>query len=230
MKTRFIVPAVLLLSASTQAAEVSSTTSFTNDYRFRGISQSAGDAAVQGSIDIGYDNGIYAGVWGSNVDFGDDAHLEIDWYVGYGADINDDFSWDATVYYYTYPGYEDVDGEYLELDLNLYYGDLNLEYAHSNDYFNTSETGQYLALNYSVGITEEISIDLHAGRSFGDYWNGDLDINDYNDYSVGVSGSVAGLDLSAAYLFNDVEDADKTDGSQAYANDDTLLLTISRSF
>lgn len=230
MKTRFLVPAVLIFSASAQAAEVSSTINFTNDYRFRGISQTAGDPAVQGSIDVGYDNGIYAGIWGSNVDFGDDAHLEIDWYAGYGADINDDMSWDATLYYYTYPGYDDVDGDYVELDLNFYYGDLNFEYAHSNDYFNTSETGQYVALNYSLSVTEEISLDLHAGRSFGDYWNGDLDINNYNDYSVGLSGSYAGIDLSAAYLFNNIKDADKTDGSQPYANDNTFLLSISRSF
>ncbi len=229
MKTRLIVPAVLLFSASLQAAEVSSTTGFTSDYRFRGISQSAGDAAIQGSIDVGYDNGIYAGVWGSNVDFGDDAHLEIDWYVGYGADINDDLSWDATLYYYTYPGYEDVDGDYAELDLNLYYGDFSLEYAHSNDYFNSSETGQYLALNYSLGVTEEISVDLHAGHSFGNYWT-ELDIGNYNDYSIGVSTSAAGLDLSAVYLFNSIDDGMETNGNNPFATDNSLVVTVSRSF
>lgn len=40
----------------------------TNDYVYRGISQTGGDPAVQGYVEFGY--GIfYAGVWASNVDF-----------------------------------------------------------------------------------------------------------------------------------------------------------------
>lgn len=214
---------------SAQAAEISGTVGFTNDYRFRGISQSSGDAAIQGSLDAAFDNGIYAGVWGSNVDFGagEDAHLEVDYYVGYGADINDDFSYDISLNYYTYPGYSS-DTDYTEVMAGLYYGDLALTFAYSDDFFQTGESASYIAVDYSYGLTDEISLDLHAGHSFGENW-GSADIEDYEDYSVGISGSVAGLDLSAAYLFNDVEDADETN-SGAYRNDDTLLLTVSRSF
>ncbi|MEH6473320.1 MAG: TorF family putative porin [Halopseudomonas sp.] len=228
MKRTWIVPACLLLSAAAQAVEVSGTVGFTNDYRFRGISQTAGDAAIQGSLDAAFDNGIYIGMWGSNVDFGDDANLEIDWYGGYAGDINESFSYDATLYYYTYPGYDAGDADYAELDLNLYYGDLKLEYAHTNDFANTSETSQYVALDYSYGITEMVALDLHAGHSFGDYWD-DLDIGDYSDFSVGVSGNVAGLDLSAAYLFNNV-DSDMEVDSGLFANDETILITVSRTF
>ncbi|MBQ0784449.1 MAG: TorF family putative porin [Amphritea sp.] len=229
MKTCFIVSAALLLSASVQATEVSGTIGFTNDYRFHGISQSSGDPAVQGSLDAAFDNGVYVGAWGSNVDFGDgdDAHLEIDWYAGYGAEINDDMSWDATVYYYTYPGYS-FNGEYAEIAVNLYYGDLTLGYAYANDYFNLSETGQYVGLDYSMSVTEEVSLDLHAGHSFGSYWT-DLDIGAYSDFSVGLSGSVAGLDLAAAYQFNDI-DAGMDVDSGAFRNDDTVVVSVSRSF
>ncbi|EAR60305.1 TorF family putative porin [Neptuniibacter caesariensis] len=212
------------------AAEVSGTVSFTNDYRFRGISQSAGDAAVQGSLDVGFENGIYAGIWGSNVDFGsgEDANLEIDYYLGYGGDINDDLSYDINFSYYTYPGNDTADYDYSEIIAGLYYGDLGLTFAYSNDFFNTSESAKYVALDYSYGITEEVSLDLHAGHSFGEYW-GSSDISDYSDYSIGVSGSYSGLDLSAAYLFNDIKTADEAN-SGAYRNDNTLLLTISRTF
>lgn len=228
MKTRFIVPAVLLFSASIQAAEVSSSIGFTSDYRFHGISQTAGDAAVQGSLDAAFDSGLFVGAWGSNVDFGDDANIEIDWYAGYGAEINDDLSADVTLYYYTYPGYEAADADYVEVGLSLYYKDFTLGYNHTNDYFNTSETSQYVALDYTLAIAENVNLDLHAGHSFGSYWK-DLDIGAYSDFSVGISASVAGLDLSAAYLINDI-DSDMNVDNGLFRNDDALVLTVSRTF
>lgn len=230
MKKTLTGLALALTMGNAFAAEVSGTVSFTNDYRFRGISQSAGDPAVQGSLDVGFDNGIYAGIWGSNVDFGDgeDAKLEIDYYLGYGGDLTDDLSYDINLSYYTYPGNDTGDYDYTEIIAGLYYGDLGLTFAFSNDFFNTDESAQYVALDYSYGLTDEISLDLHAGHSFGDYW-GEADINDYSDYSIGISGSLAGLDLSAAYLFNDIESDDETD-TGAYRNDNMLLLTVSRTF
>ena len=41
----------------------------TSDYRFRGFTQTDGSAAVQGGADFTY-NWFYAGVWATNVDFG----------------------------------------------------------------------------------------------------------------------------------------------------------------
>jgi len=104
----------------------------------------------------------------------------------------------------------------------------NLTSGYTNDYFNTSETGHYLALDYSYGINEQLSLDLHAGYSFGDYWE-DLDVGDYQDYSIGLSTQWQGLDLSASYLFNNIDDGNEVD-SGPFRNDDTLLLSLSRSF
>ncbi|MEH6579663.1 MAG: TorF family putative porin [Amphritea sp.] len=210
------------------AAELSSTITFTNDYRFHGISQTAGDPAMQGSIDVAFDNGIYAGIWGSNVDFGDDANLEIDYYVGYGNNLTEDLSYAATLLYFQYPGYEAFDGDYAEIELQLFYKDFTLTYDYADDYFNLGEDGQYIAVDYSTAMTEQVSLDLYAGYSYGNYWD-EFDIGDYSDYSVGISGSVAGLDLSAAYLFNDIDSANEID-SGVFRNDDTLLLSVSRTF
>ncbi|MEH6472409.1 MAG: TorF family putative porin [Halopseudomonas sp.] len=228
MKLIWMAPACLMLSTVAQAVEVSSSVNFTNDYRLRGISQTAGDAAVQASMDLAFDNGIYGGLWGSNVDFGDDANLELDAYAGYAGSFTEDLSWDANLFYYTFPGYDAADLDYLEVDLNLYYGGFRLEYAHSNDYINTSETGQYAAINYSHAITETVSLDLHAGYNFGDYWK-DLDIGTYSDYSITVTGAVAGMDVSLGYLFNDVDSGMDVDNGP-FQNDETVLLSISRSF
>ncbi|SEF96027.1 TorF family putative porin [Marinobacterium lutimaris] len=210
------------------AAETSGTISFTNDYRFNGISQTAGDAAIQGSLDVAFDNGIYAGIWGSNVDFGDDANLEIDYYVGYGNSITDDLSYDVNLAWYTYPGYDAADADYGQLNFSLYYGNAYLTYGYADDYFNTGESGQYIAIGYSQPLPMDLSLDLHAGHSFGDYW-GEADINDYEDYSIGLSGSYAGVDLSVAYLFNSIDKADEYN-SGLFRNDNTVVLTVSRTF
>lgn len=222
---------VLALSTTfnTQAAELSSTVGFTNDYRFHGISQTAGDAALQGSIDLSFENGVYAGIWGSNVDFGDDANLEIDYYLGYTGNLNDEVSYDATLYYFQYPGYEAADIDYFEVDLGLHYKGFSLLYALSNDYVNSSESAQYVSVDYTHPITEGVDLNLHAGYSHGDYWDGVRDFNKYKDYSIGLSGNVYGLDVSASYITTSMQAGDDVE-SGAFRNDDTLQLTLSRSF
>lgn len=214
--------------APTYAAETSGTIGFTNDYRFNGISQTAGDPAIQGSLDVSFDNGIYAGIWGSNVDFGDDANLELDYYVGYGNSITDDLSYDVNYAWYTYPGYDAADGDYGQLNLSLYYKNASITYGYANDYFNSGEAGQYIAVDYSHPLPMGISLDLHAGHSFGDYW-GEVDIDDFEDYSIGLSGSYAGVDLSLGYIITDIDSEDEID-SGLFRNDDTWVFSISRTF
>lgn len=86
----------------------------TSDYMFRGISQTDNEPAIQGSANIGY--GIfYAGIWASNVDFKDDAQIEIDYYAGIKP-VWGKATFDFGVLYYDYPSYDDLDNnEYLEL-------------------------------------------------------------------------------------------------------------------
>ncbi|MBW1999239.1 MAG: hypothetical protein JRJ29_14920, partial [Deltaproteobacteria bacterium] len=51
---------------------------FTTDYVFRGVSQTDGDPAVQGSFEYSHPTGFYLGLWGSNVDSSvSDGNLEI---------------------------------------------------------------------------------------------------------------------------------------------------------
>ena len=65
--------AVLIGSASLATAEesysVSGNVALTSDYKFRGISQSDEDIAIQGGFDFEHESGFYLGTWGSSVDF-----------------------------------------------------------------------------------------------------------------------------------------------------------------
>lgn len=232
MKLSLLGAGCLIIANMTQAAEVSSTISFTNDYRLRGISQSAGEPAIQGSLDVAFDNGVYAGLWGSNVDFeGYNTHnLELDPFIGYFGEINDSLSYDATLVYYTYHGDSSAaaDINFYEVVTNLYYGDVQLQYVYSGDVLNTGEDEHYLAIDYSLALSEQVGLDLHAGHMTGDYWK-NIDIGSYSDFSVGVSGSYAGLDLSAAYLANDIDSGMSVD-TGTLRNDNTFVLSVSRSF
>src|SRR3954454_5087250 len=57
------------------------------EYRYRGISQSRFDPALQGGMDFAHKSGLYVGTWASTIkwirDSGGDAEVEIDVYGGY---------------------------------------------------------------------------------------------------------------------------------------------------
>jgi len=99
------------LALPAQAAEfdLSGTATFTTDYIFRGLSNSDENPAVQASLDATYGM-FYAGIWGSNTDFGDG--IEIDYYAGI-APTWQSFTFDIAGLYYTFPGATGID--YFEL-------------------------------------------------------------------------------------------------------------------
>ena len=89
-----------------KAITVSGSVTGVSDYRLRGVSQTDKHAAVQGSLTIAHESGIYIGAFGSNLagwgTFGG-ANVELDGILGYkrsfgGATV------DAGVTWYTYPG------------------------------------------------------------------------------------------------------------------------------
>ncbi len=102
MKTTFIAAAAFAVAAlaagSASAGAFSYNVAATNDYVFRGLSQTNGDAAISGGID--YSHGMfYAGTWASNVSFGHDYELDV--YAGVKPSAGK-FSFDlgAITYYY----------------------------------------------------------------------------------------------------------------------------------
>ncbi len=85
----------------------------TSDYVFRGISQSDGDVAVQGGVDVA-SGMFYGGVWASMIDFGLDENAEVDFYAGVKPMVGP-IMLDFGLIYYMYPGLDDsYNGNYLE--------------------------------------------------------------------------------------------------------------------
>lgn len=67
------------------AGELAANASVTNNYLWRGLTQTENGAAVQGGIDYTTDNGFYAGTWVSNVNYApsDPFSYEHDLYLGF---------------------------------------------------------------------------------------------------------------------------------------------------
>ena len=86
---------------------VSGSASIASDYRFRGVSQSDQEMAVQGGITIAHDSGAYIGTWASNLagwgTFGG-ANMELDLIAGYKTAIADGATLDVGLTWYVYPG------------------------------------------------------------------------------------------------------------------------------
>lgn len=89
------------------ALTVSGSVALTSDYRFRGVSQSDQEVALQGGITVSHDSGAYLGAWGSNLagwgTFGG-ANLELDLIAGYKAKLSDSATLDVGAVWYMYPG------------------------------------------------------------------------------------------------------------------------------
>lgn len=90
--------------AGESGLEISGNVALVSDYRFRGVSFSDGDMALQGGIDVAHESGIYVGTWGSSITGSDDfGELELDIYAGWSGDLSDAVSVDVGLLYYIYP-------------------------------------------------------------------------------------------------------------------------------
>lgn len=89
-----------------QPITVSGSASIVSDYRFRGVSQSDEEPAVQGGITVAHESGVYVGAWGSNLagwgTFGG-ANMELDLFAGIKVPVGGG-TLDTGLTWYMYPG------------------------------------------------------------------------------------------------------------------------------
>ena len=109
--------------------------SVVTDYRFRGISQTFKQPAIQGGFDYGHESGFYVGNWNSNVDSSlyNGANLEMDFYGGYKMSAGP-VAFDFGALYYYYPG-SGAGGTFkidnTELYVSAGYGPVSVKYSHA---------------------------------------------------------------------------------------------------
>jgi len=197
-----------VVSAEDSPHEFSANVALSTDYRFRGISQTTEDPALSGGFDYSYSPiGFYAGVWASNLDFGedtsanpalvDDADLEIDFYGGFAGDLNG-IGWDIGGLYYYYPGSDTgpgvADYDYFEVygSLGYDFGSFNIGGGvnYSPDYF--FESGDATYVYGDVGVPLPVA-GLNLAGHVGHQWiddNAQFGTPDYTDWIIGLSKDI----------------------------------------
>lgn len=191
------------------AASLNGNVEIISDYTFRGISQTQEELAIQGGMDLSAPHGLYAGVWGSNLNFGEDigvgrAQAEMDVYGGVAPSLAG-FDLDLGFIYYGYPGSQRTfNYGYLELGLGagreLGPVSAGISAMYSPDFFAGSGKGFYLGGTLSGALP---STPLTLSGSLGHQSiedNAVFGTPDYMDWAAGLSAAVFGLDLGATYV------------------------------
>lgn len=101
--TAGLIGGAAMATSPAMAFDPSASASFgaSNLYLWRGVDLGNGDAHVYGSLDVDSGVGAYAGVWAASGDSG--LGQEYDLYAGYGTDLTEDISVDASIINYVYP-------------------------------------------------------------------------------------------------------------------------------
>ena len=179
-------------------AEIEGNVTLTSDYSFRGWSQTMRDPAIQGGFDVAFDSGFRIGTWASNVNFGETS-MEWDLYFGWTRELSEGVELDLSFIYFDYPNDRDA-LNYQEYAASLAIADFTLGVNYSPEYLAVADvTFIYPYLDYSYGISDDVSLDLHLGFNLADSPNGDFfgaEGDDYMDYSASVSFPMAGITVS----------------------------------
>ncbi|MDE0366684.1 MAG: TorF family putative porin [Gammaproteobacteria bacterium] len=234
---RLLITLLLCGAGFASAAEFAGNVGYFSDYRFRGISQGDRSPAIQGGFDIAFDGGFYLGTWASNVAPWSDGTIELDWYGGWAMDLNDSSAIDIGVWYYGYPEDNADPGlDFVEIYGNYSFQDFTLGVAYSPDYFAETDSFFYVFGDYSFGLTDNLSLDLHlgfnifndkdAGAAFGIGEVGDPK-DRYIDYAIGLSTSALGVDWGLQFIGTDLSDAECFDGFEGC--EETIVVSVSKS-
>ena len=232
--------------AQAKAPEPAYTFSFNgaavSDYRFRGISQTSFDPALQGGADFSHKSGFYAGAWASNIKWIKDylgateGAYEIDLYAGFKGEIASGFGFDVGVITYQYPGNTADGAGYANANTTeiygaLTYGPASVKYSQSTGNFigNLNSSGSaYLEAAATFDLGSGFAITPHIGRQIIPNQGGN---GDYTDYSLAVSKDFGnGLVVTGTLIGTDARKSFYTDLNGRFLGKDTVVVGLKYSF
>lgn len=188
--------------AAASAFTTSGNLAYTSDYVWRGISQNAGDFAIQGGFDAAHSSGFSVGVWASNVSAGTSS-VEVDLFANYGFKLG---AFDASLGYinYAYIGNSGLD--FTEINASLSYS--GLQFKVSKGVSNTDDYYYEANYSYDIAAIKGLNLGLHYG---------DDRASAKGDFALALSYPVFGFTGTIAY--SDLEDGDSI-----------TAVTLKRSF
>jgi len=223
---RTAVAAAILAGSGTAMAEVSGNVTVVSDYVFDGISQTDNGPALQGGVDWASEFGLYAGFWGSTVDYDSDSDVETDWFVGFGFG-GESVAFDVGVVFYKYlPTGDDID--YNEIYAGVTFAEnTTLKYWHARDYIGVGESSGRFKITHDIALNDDWSIGLEYTRGLYKDAVGE----DYNHYRIGVATSIGIFDFDLSYHKTDADfSVWELVDEDSVSKDGNLVLSIGTSF
>ena len=255
MKTRFAAFALALSCVAAPAAAqetappepvtVSGSVALVSDYRFRGVSQSDEEIAIQGGITVSHESGFYAGAWASNLagwgTFGG-SNTELDLFGGYKFPVTEGATLDVGLTWYMYPGGADVTDfaePYVKVSGTVGPASLLVGVAYApkqralGNFSNTiNSRGQkqdnlYVWTDAAAGIPNTpVTLKGHVGFSNGNPGLGPngtsvTPTGEYVDWLLGVDAAVGPLTLGVAYVDTDISRSESAYLLPNFSNTDT---------
>ena len=213
-----------------ETSPITANVTLVNDYRFRGITQTNYQPAIQGGFDYAHESGLYIGNWNSTINWiangtsnGIQAPLEMNFYGGFKKDlIAPGFASDLGILQYYYP---QTGGNYnaaivnpntteIYAAQNYTFGPVSgfgkINYGLTNIFGIPNSSGSYyldLTSNLDTGIWG-LSVNGHIGYQYvagqpgtsGPVVQSQNNIS-YTDWKLGVTKDFGGgLALSASYV------------------------------
>lgn len=204
-----------------------------SDYAFRGVSQTAGDPAIQGGFDYAHASGVYLGTWASNVTEamytdanGNSSNLEWDVYGGYSGKLGEDFGYNLGLLQYTYPGASHFDT--LEAYAGVTWKGLGLKASYSlGDYFGAADSDGtvYWDASFNYELPAKVMLGLHYGIT-----SATGSAVDYTDWKLGLSKEFSGFSFGLAYTDTDLSDAEQGAVKGEDVKNGRLIVSVSKTF
>jgi uncharacterized protein (TIGR02001 family) len=172
------------------------------------VTQTDNGPAIQGSFDYA-DDLFYAGVWGSNVNFGGEESLELDLYAGI-TPTTGPINWDLGVIAYYYPGADDDSAEFdffegvvgASIDLTDQFT-VGGQVAYSPQFFGDTGEGLYYEINGALALSEAASLSAAWGNQDAD------DVGDYDTWNFGGAYALHGFTIDLRYHDTDIAGLDE---------------------
>ena len=213
------------------AGDLSGHLAAVSDYRFRGVSRTFRDPAIQGGVELTLPNSFYVGTFASIVDkeiYANTRGFEWDLYGGYRWRVNDEVTQDAGLIQYMYP----TETQYSTLEgyIGATWRWFSLKYYHtlSNKSFGTrdAKNSRYVNLSAVYPLGDDLRVQASVGK---------VDINnnpgDYFDYMVGVAKDWKGMTWGASFVGTDTNDRfTNRAGKTRKLAGDGVVFSVSRSF
>lgn len=200
----------MLLSAGTTSAQPpEGHWTVATEWIDRGISQTAGRPTVQGGLDLATEPGIYVGLWGSNVDFGDccSEQLQSDWTLGIKRPWGP-AEWDAGLTRSTFPGTsEDLDST--EYHVGIGWENYGVAVAWTPDFGNLGCELWYFEVDGAFALPlPHLRLLLHAGYSRGSAlrrrFADETRLEPYGDWQIALERSFGRFTATLAWADTDM--------------------------